>query len=169
MFSSNQLNVDYNDNDYFLNLIHRFNLNGDHYIVKINYDLDECLYDSYATTDYVESNFTEIVDYISSHPEETILGLILMDRILHMLPRFTNDLENTLRHLPSKLNPNMTLCDLDDIARRVNAGVVFAKKIKCLREAVLQYKQMLERQVGRYKSNQDYNPFLLKEGEKLFE
>lgn len=171
MFGSNsfiQLNVNPEDNDYFLGLIHKFNLNKDHYIVKINNELDEFLYDSYGTTDYVDSKFTEIVDYICKHPEESILGLILIDRILWMLPKFNEYMDRSLRDLPSRINPNMTLCDLDDIARRVNTQVAFAKKIKCIRETVSQYKQKLVNQVGSYKSNQDYNPFLFKEGNGLF-
>lgn len=166
--STIQLNVNHEDNDYFLDLIRKFNLNKDHYIVKINRELDEFLYDSYGTTDYVESKFTEIVDYISNHPEENVLGLILIDRILWMLPKFNEYMDRSLRDLPSRINPNMTLCDLDDIARRVNTQVAFAKKIKCIRETVSQYKQKLVNQVGYFRTNHDYNPFLLREGHELF-
>jgi hypothetical protein len=145
-------------------------LNKDHYIVKINNELDELFFDgAEAVIDYVNSNFAEIDDYIGKHPEETVLGLILMDRILWMLPRFEMVMRDTLAHLPSRVNSNMSDYDIDDIIRRVNTAGAFAKKLKCVREAVRQYKQMLEKRFnGNYKSKEEHNPFSsLKENNKL--
>ena len=164
-----QLNVNnLEDNDYFLNLIHRFNLNKDHSIIKINYDLDEFIDDSSQAFYYVKSKYKEIVDYINSHKDESVLGLILLDRILHMMPKHANCIEITLNNLQSQVHENITFDELDEIARAVSFSVKKAKEIKELRDNVMRLKNSLHRIVGDYRSNEEYNPFLNEEGEIIF-
>ena len=81
-FNSNiKLNL-YNpeDNDYFLDLIHSFNLNRDHFIIQINHELDELdeFIDDAATSEYVDSKLPEIVDWMNKHRKERVLALILI-------------------------------------------------------------------------------------------
>lgn len=164
-----QLNVDkLEDNAYFLDLIHRFNLNKDHYIIKINYELDEFIDDRFQAFYYVKSKYTEIVDYIREHPDESVLGLILLDRILHMTPKHAECIETTLANASSQVHENITFAELDDISRIVNLSVNESKEIKKLRDDVTQLKDSLQRIVGDYRSNGEWDPFLVNDGEKLF-
>ena len=164
-----QLNVDnLEDNAYFLGLIHKFNLNKDHYIIKINYELDEFIDDRFQAFYYVKSKFDEIVDYIHKHPDESVLGLILMDRILHMTPKHAECIEITLANASSQVHENITFAELDDITIAVNESVNESKEIKVLRDNVIQLKDSLQRIVSDYRSNEEYNPFLKEGGDDLF-
>lgn len=162
------LNVDPENNLYFLDLIHKFNLNKDHYIIKINHELDQFIDDSYQSVGYINSKFLEMVDYIRNHREESVLGLILMDRILHLLPKHATCIETTLSNLLSKIHENITSTELDDISRIVNLSVNEAKEIKYIRDNVTQFKNSLYRMVADYRSNGEYNPFLNRDGESIF-
>ena len=164
-----QLNVDkLEDNDYFLVLIHRFNLNKDHYIIQINYELDEFIDDRFQAFYYVKSKIKEIVDYISSHSKESVLGLILLDRILHMIPKHAECIEITLDNLRPQVHENISSDEMDDLSRAFNFSVNEAKEIKELRDNVAQLKDSLHRIVGDYRSNEEWDPFLVNDGEKLF-
>ena len=168
VISNVYLNVDPENNLYFLDLIHKFNLNKDHYIIKINHELDQFIDDSYQSVGYINSKFLEMVDYIRNHREESVLGLILMDRILHLLPKHATCIETTLSNLLSKIHENITSTELDDISRIVNLSVNEAKEIKYIRDNVTQFKNSLYRMVADYRSNGEYNPFLNRDGESIF-
>ena len=174
-------NVNYNiklnlynpeDNDYFLDLIRRFNLNKDHFIIKINNELDEFILDENQTFYYVKSKFSEIVDYMNKHSKERVLGLILMDRILHMLPDPMINLESSLNDLVYWIRYENKFHCVDDVAKFVNEVLETAKEINCIRDSVTHFKRKLEKYVrkhgGSYKFNNDCNPFLKEGGDDLF-
>ena len=168
-----KLNVDNpEDNNYFIDLILKFNLNKDHFIIKINHELDEFILDADRAFYYVESKFPEIVDYMNRHSKERILGLILMDRILHMLPNAMYHMESSLDSFVNLLRYGNKFKNVDEIAKTVNETLEFAKRIECVRDSVTHFKRKLKKYVkrhgGDYRFNEEYNPFLKEGGEKLF-
>ena len=143
-------------------------MNKDHFIIKINNELDEIIDNSFQAFEYIQLKYTKIVDYISRRPEENVLVLILLDRILHMLPYHTDYAEITLAKLKSQVYKALTIAELDNIAIAADECIKDAIEIKKLRYNVTQLINLLQRIVGSYRSNEKYNPFLAKDGEKLF-
>jgi uncharacterized phage infection (PIP) family protein YhgE len=85
-----------------------------------------------------------------------------------MIPKHAECIETTLANASSQVHENITNAELDNISRIVNLSVNESKEIKELRDNVTQLKDSLQRIVGDYRSNEEWDPFLANDGEKLF-
>ena len=149
---------------YFNGMICKYNLNKDHFIIKVNCVLSDLSDDNERTFIYIESMYDDICYYYKRKPVEAEIIMTLIDRMLNLLPHPKLEVENTLENLCGSVPYDPTKSDLDSIASKINNVVSYTKRLIVLKKNLRNLLDKIFEETGAdYRSNDYYDPWIDRE------